>query len=181
MAVVSGPRADFVCFRCEENEPGSGGPFRDLPLTPKPACPRCRARRWMERQWSGYSPMISTNGDMQKFQAADRNVEAAMLAHDALKGSRLRAQKEAINAESVVPGINMRVRAISTQPGRIAAEVGGFGASVGGVAAGGSKPVPMQDPGGERMVHGAAKIMDFGRRNSILDPHPQATREAVGL
>lgn len=51
------PKADFVCFRCEENEPGSGGPFLNLPL-PKPACPNCRARRWMQRQWSGYSVTV---------------------------------------------------------------------------------------------------------------------------
>lgn len=178
---MSGPRADFVCFRCEEREAGSGGPFRDLPLTPKPSCPRCRARRWMQRQWSGYSPMISTNGDMQRFAAADRNVEGAMLAHDALKDSRLRAEKEAIRAEGVVPGINMRVRAISTQPGRIAAELGGFGASVGGVTSGAATPIPMQDPAGERMAYGAGRSMDFGKRNAILDPHPQATREAAGL
>lgn len=53
------PVADFVCFRCEEREPGSGGPFLNLPL-PKPACPNCRARRWMQRQWSGYSVTVGT-------------------------------------------------------------------------------------------------------------------------
>ena len=57
---MPGPRADFVCFRCEEAEPGSGGPFRDLPISPKPSCPRCRARRWMTRQWSGYAQAVTT-------------------------------------------------------------------------------------------------------------------------
>lgn len=53
------PRADYVCFRCEEREPGTGGPFLNLPIT-KPKCPVCGKSRWMQRQWSGYSIAIAS-------------------------------------------------------------------------------------------------------------------------
>lgn len=174
-----GPRADYVCTRCEESGQCSADqPWRDLPVKDA-RCPKCGAKKFMQRLYSGYSPMISTNGDRQKFKAADDNAEGVMLAHDALKDSRLRAEKEAIKAESVVPGINMRVRAISTDPRQMAQQLGGFGAHVGGVSTGKAQPAPMQDPTGERMAHGANKIIQFGRQNSILDPTPSVTREVA--
>ena len=168
---MSGPRADFVCFRCEEKEAGSGGPFRDLPLS-KPICPNCGARKWMQRQWSGYSPMVSTNGDRQKFKIADANVEGQMLAHENARREAHASEMHARRAESVVPGIDMRVRAI--QPSQVGNVVRPFG---GAMATSTGKAELSLERGAmvERATDGAAATLAGARR--LRDPDPGDTRQ----
>ena len=177
---VHGPRADYFCERdtcVGESSPEK--PWRDLPIK-KPKCPACGASRWMRRLYSGYSPKISVGGDRQKFKIADDRAEGAMLAFDAMKDQRLATEAHARAAESVVPGINMRVRGVPSNPQSIAAELGGFGGRVGSVPGGGAVPVPLSGAA-ERTIAGAKKILNYGKRRSILDPNPQETAQAVGM
>lgn len=173
---MSGPRADYVCFRCEDKEPGTGGPFRDLPIA-KPRCPNCGARKWMERQWSGYSPMISTGGAMQRYKAADATVETQMLMHENSRRAAHEAEIHARRAEPVVPGIDMRVRAI--QPSQISAAVVPFGGRGAGTPLGKSTPAAAPGPLVGRTAEGNAKVLATTR--VISDPDPGATRQAVGV
>lgn len=55
------PRALYLCTRCDEQEPGAGGPF-DVPIPKdgkKPKCATCGKTRWINRQWSGFRVNVS--------------------------------------------------------------------------------------------------------------------------
>lgn len=175
--IGAGPRAFFLCEACHAK--GKMPEPVEL-LTAAKHCPLCGKVKSLSRMWSGYSPMIATNGNLQKFRAADATVEATMLQADARKDAALRAEQHARRAESVVPGIDMRVRAISTEPARMAKELGGFGAVMGGVARGKAEVVGV-DPSSamSQTQRGAQKILSYGRRNAIHDPNPQETQAAI--
>jgi DNA-directed RNA polymerase subunit RPC12/RpoP len=55
-----GPRADYVCTRCEEKgHVSSDEPWRDLPVKDA-RCPKCGAKKFMQRMWSGRAPGVGT-------------------------------------------------------------------------------------------------------------------------
>lgn len=58
---IPGPRADYVCTRCETKGACSAEqPWRDLPVSAA-RCPNCGAKKYMQRLYSGYTMHVSTD------------------------------------------------------------------------------------------------------------------------
>lgn len=99
----AGPRADFLCSRCEE----SGRMTEPVTLPIRAAhCPMCGAKRWLQRIWSGA-------GSMPTIIQADRHAKSQFTkslgidkqwdAQQAQKRAAVEARSKGVGAEMMSP------------------------------------------------------------------------------
>ena len=86
-----GPRADYICTRCEEKGHCSADlPWRDLPVKDA-RCPRCGAKKFMQRLYN-VAPHVSTNGGYQKMIGSNEMAGAA--GYDKVRDNGIRARRQ---------------------------------------------------------------------------------------